>query len=269
MGAAQQLVASLFDGTADELQKRGEVDQAADYRRRAAAFFHGWIMGDEDAQKDKNNVMGVAARCAKVAQDEDKANRQPEALDFYDKAASLFQTLRENAKKLRVDAKESDTVDLMLQDCRVRAAEILEAVGRTEDAVGAWRAVLPLLEELYNKKKNRNIAERLANAFAKADRHEQALQLFGQLLKAYKTYDADWWETKYWIFELQFRQQQDLQKKGKAPEAAKKLDDVKNLLENLRLVTPTLGGPEMAGRFWDLATRCGLKEGWEGYKPKK
>jgi len=41
---------------------------------------------------------------------------------------------------------------------------------------------------------------------------------------------------------------------------------VKALLENLRLVTPTLGGPEMAARFAELAGRAGLKEGWEGYK---
>lgn len=266
LGAAQQLVASLMDNLAEKLEGQGNLTDAAVYRRKAARGFAAWIKDDTAAQKDSNNVLGVAYRLRKVAQSEDQAERFDEALAFYSDSSSLLALLRAKAAKFKIPEATAEAIDSALTDNRVRAAEILDLMGKTDDAEVAWKASLELLKEQYAKKKTRQTVERLASAYSKADKLDDALGLFTDLLKRTRQYTPEWWDFKYWQVEIQLRMVQSLQDKGKKKAAQGKLDVVKGLLENLRLLTPQLGGPETAKLFAALAERCGLTTGWENYK---
>ena len=70
-----------------------------------------------------------------------------------------------------------------------------------------------------------------------------------------------WWAAKLAVIEIQYRQHLQLKTQGRSTPAAKKLKLVRGLLENLRLVTPQLGGPKFAPRFAALARKVGLKTG--------
>jgi tetratricopeptide (TPR) repeat protein len=266
LGAAQQLVASLMDNVGKKLEDQGKLSEAAIYKRKAARGFAAWIKDDTKAQKDRNNVLGVAYRLRKVGQAEDAAERFDEALAFYSDSSSLFALLRAKAVAFKIPASTLAQINGGLTDNRVRSAEILDMMGKTDQAASAWKASLDLLKEQYAKKKTRQTVERLANAYSKADKLDDALKLFSDLLKRTRQYTPEWWDSKYWQIEIQLRMVKTLQTKGKKKASQRKLEIVKGLLENLRLLTPQLGGPEAAKRFAALADTCGLTTGWENYK---
>jgi hypothetical protein len=265
LGAAQQLVASLMDNLAEKLEGEGKLSEAAVFRRKAARGFAAWIKDDTAAQKDSNNVLGVAYRLRKVGQAEDEAERYDEALAFYGDSSSLFALLRAKAKAFKIPDDTLDAINGALTDNRVRSAEILDGLGRKDEAEGAWKASLDLLKEQYDKKKTRQNVERLANAYSMADKLDDALGLFTDLIKRTRQYTPDWWDFKYWQIEIQLRMVASLQDKGKKKASQSKLEVVKGLLENLRLLTPQLGGAESAKRFKELASKSGLTTGWENY----
>lgn len=73
---------------------------------------------------------------------------------------------------------------------------------------------------------------------------EAALQRWTTTAKSTKRYSKAWWEAKHGQFEAMHR--------------LGKTQVVRDSLENLRLLIPTLGGAESAARFEDLAAAVGL-----------
>lgn len=245
LGAAKQLVGKLFDAEAEKLTTAGKLEEAAGYSRRAADLLATWLRGDAKAGRVADNLSSVGLKCRKVADAERTAGRKEEALKFFEYAASMFERLYTDAAKFKLEKAGAEAVAFSLSDCQVAAAELLDETGRKEEATKAWQGAVGLLEALHAKNpRNKTVMERLANAFQRANQLEKALDLFTKLATKGKQFSPEWWEAKYWQIEIQFRM-------GKK-------DVVKSLLENLRLLTPDLGGEEMAKRMTELAKRAGL-----------
>ena len=76
----------------------------------------------------------------------------------------------------------------------------------------------------------------------------RAAELWGAVLATHRPYTPPWFDTKWWHLETLRRQGRDAL--------------VRDLLRNLDVVAPGLGGEAMRARFEPLGRAVGLPAGW-------
>ncbi|MCI0340304.1 MAG: hypothetical protein L0216_04010 [Planctomycetales bacterium] len=254
LGVAGQKVGKLFDTEADRLEKDGKTDEAIAKRRHAAWLLYQWLMDDGKAQ-NKDNLLGVAARVKEVADTIRKAGEKGDLSStdledegrFFQAAGQLYTLLRTKAAKLALDGATQERIDRELGESLYARAQLLDHVGDRDASTAEWQAALNLLQAMHRKfPKTIAVIRRLADAYMRLDKPEDALKLWMDLVKAYKEGTSDWFEAKYYQFEALLRM-------GKQKE-------VQGLLENIRLLYPALGGGETAQKFKELRKKAGLKD---------
>ncbi len=253
LGVAGQKVGKLFDSEADRLEKDGKTEEATAKRRHAAWLLYQWLIDDAKAQ-GKDNLLGVAARVKEVADTIRKAGEKgdlsPADLEdegrFYEAAGQLYSVLRTKAAKLSLDGATQERIDRELGESLYGRAQLLDQVGDKDAGTAQWQAALPLLQTMHRKfPKTIAVIRRLADAYTRLDKPEDALKLWMDLVKAHKDGTPPWFEAKYYQFDALLRM-------GKQKQ-------VQELLENIRLLYPSIPG-DVAQQFKDIRKRAGLKD---------
>ncbi len=256
LGVARQMVGKLLDAEADRLERVGRAKDSVARRRQGGWLLCQWLADDVKSQ-GWGNLLGVAARAKEVADGIRKeTERAPpgeeraalaeleEAARFYAAASKFYRVLRAKMADFGLDGATQERVVRELGESLYAQAQILDQMGSRDSATQLWQEALPLLEEILQRHpKTIGVIRQLADAYTRLDRPDDALRRWGGVFPEHMDHPpAEWWESK-------LRQFERLLGAGRAAQ-------VIELLANLELLHPDLGGAELAAGFRELKRRA-------------
>lgn len=223
------------------------IDAEGDRPARAAELYLRWLAHTPDASAGAR--LGVAIRVRRVAE----IILPDQAPQWWSRAAELLRPLLAAPGELS-EEQQASVVDGLWQ-CERALARAHSTAGEPTLAIAAWERGEPLIDVLYRARPGspslaeaylRCLRELVAgergDAAVRGKRLGTARALCGQLIRGRKQFAPGWWQAKEWLFEILFAQGEYRM--------------VRDLIDNMRLMAPQLGGEAMRERLLELRRKA-------------